>query len=86
MARTATITTRVEPELKEEVSRIFKSLGISTTEAINLFLQKVNTFKTLPFEADIPNKETLEVINNTDAGKDLFEFESIEAFHKSLGI
>ena len=34
MAKTATIKIHVEPALKKEVDSIFKSLGISTSEAI----------------------------------------------------
>ena len=37
MARDALIRARTEASLKTEVERIFKELGLTTTEAINLF-------------------------------------------------
>lgn len=45
MAKTAMIRARIESELKKEVETIFKSMGISATEAINLFYDKVKTLK-----------------------------------------
>jgi DNA-damage-inducible protein J len=38
MAKNATIRARIDPELKAEVKELFDELGLSTTEAINLFL------------------------------------------------
>jgi DNA-damage-inducible protein J len=40
MARTAMINARTESELMEEVEGILKSLGLSTTEAINIFFRQ----------------------------------------------
>jgi hypothetical protein len=37
MSKTATIRARIEPNLKEDVEKLFKKMGLTTTEAINLF-------------------------------------------------
>jgi DNA-damage-inducible protein J len=50
MARTAMIRARTEAELKSDVEGIFKELGLSATEAINLFYRQVRLKKGLPFE------------------------------------
>lgn len=54
MSKTATITTRVEPELKENAEKILKQLGINTTQAINIFLKQVELKKGLPFDVQLP--------------------------------
>ena len=41
MAKISTVRARIEPELKADVEKLFKELGISTTEAINLFYRQV---------------------------------------------
>jgi len=41
VAKTAMITTRVDPDLKADAEKVLSKLGISTTEAINLFLSQV---------------------------------------------
>jgi DNA-damage-inducible protein J len=84
MAKTATIKIQVEPELKKEVESIFKSIGISTAEAIQLFFQNVKVFKALPFEENIPNEETLQVMRDTDNGKNLTEWGSVDSYFKYI--
>jgi DNA-damage-inducible protein J len=84
MAKTATIKIQVEPALKKEVDSIFKSLGISTAEAIQLFFQNVKVFKTLPFEENIPNEETIQVMTDTDEGKNLTEWDSVDSYFKYI--
>ena len=43
MAKKALIKAEIDSELKEDVEKIFKELGISTTEAINLFYRQVKS-------------------------------------------
>ena len=40
MAKTATINMRVSPEIKSSAESVFASLGMTLTEAINVFLHK----------------------------------------------
>jgi antitoxin component of RelBE/YafQ-DinJ toxin-antitoxin module len=36
VAKTATISARIEPHLKQEVEKFLKEMGLTATEAINL--------------------------------------------------
>jgi DNA-damage-inducible protein J len=80
------ITTRVEPAVKKNAERIFKKLGMSTTEAISIFLSQVKLRKGLPFEVKIPNKTTLQAIKDADEEKNLIECKDAEDMFKKLGI
>jgi DNA-damage-inducible protein J len=84
MAKTAMITARVEPELKANAEKILKRLGISTTDAISLFLSQIRLQRGLPFEVKIPNKATLETFRKTDEGKELNEYKSVDDFVKKM--
>ena len=86
MAKTAMIRARTEPELKEEVNTIFKTLGLNETQAINLFYHHVKMSRGLPFEVRIPNKTTVRTFNKTDAGKDLVECKDADDMFRKLGI
>ncbi|MEA1986153.1 MAG: type II toxin-antitoxin system RelB/DinJ family antitoxin, partial [Candidatus Marinimicrobia bacterium] len=44
-----TVKAKVEPKLKKDVEYLFKNLGLTTTEAINLFFHQVQLRKGLPF-------------------------------------
>ena len=46
----------IEPELKSDVEGIFKELGLSATEAINLFYRQVRLKKGLPFDVRMAEK------------------------------
>ena len=50
----AIVRARVEPLLKEEAEDVFERLGISTTEAIRMFLTQVKLRRGLPFVVEIP--------------------------------
>lgn len=86
MAKTAVITTRVEPELKADAEKVLSKLGISTTEAINLFLSQVRLRKGLPFDVKIPNKTTLKAMRDAEEGRDLVHCEDAEDMFKKLEI
>ncbi len=86
MAKTAMIRARVEPELKEQAETILKALGLSTTQAITLFYNKVIASRGLPFEMKLPNETTIQVFKDTDAGKNLTQWESVDDHFSQLGI
>lgn len=41
---------RIDPELKEKAEKVFEKLGISTSQAIKLFLNQVTMNNGLPFD------------------------------------
>jgi DNA-damage-inducible protein J len=86
MAKTAIIHARTESVLKKDVERVFKTLGLSTTEAINLFFQQVKLRQGLPFAVEIPNKANRQAFKDSEAGKGLTECSNIDAMFKKLGI
>ncbi|MDA8162406.1 MAG: type II toxin-antitoxin system RelB/DinJ family antitoxin [Desulfobacteraceae bacterium] len=86
MAKTAMITTRVDPGLKTDAEKILRKLGISTTEAINLFLSQVRLRKGLPFDVKIPNKATLKAMRDAEERRDITESENAEDMFRKLGI
>ena len=57
MAKNATINMRVDASLKADVERILHVLGISTTEAINMFLNRVRLSKGIPFPVQMSDDE-----------------------------
>lgn len=49
------VRARVDPRLKDETDKIFSELGISTTEAIRMFLAQVKLRRGLPFSVGLPS-------------------------------
>ena len=49
MAKTERIIVRVEPDVKAGSDKLFRSMGITTSDAINMFLYQSLQAKKLPF-------------------------------------
>jgi DNA-damage-inducible protein J len=45
---------RIEPEKKQRVETILKSLGLTMTDAINMFLSQVDLTDGIPFDVRLP--------------------------------
>ncbi len=86
MTKTSTVRARIEPGLKTDVENLFKKLGISTTEAINLFYRQVRLRRGLPFNVVIPNKTTEKALKDTDAGRNLIRCDDSDDMFDKLGI
>lgn len=63
MAKTATVQIRLDHELKRNVEGVFKKLGLNPTQAITLFYRQIELQNGLPFPVKVPNKETIEALN-----------------------
>ena len=78
--KNAVINARIESELKIDVESILKNLGLSATQAINMFYQQIKYHNGIPFEIKIPNQETKKVIEESRKGINVedFSFDELE--------
>lgn len=67
--KTAAINARIAPDLKEDVESILSRLGVSTTQAINMYFEQIRMNKGLPFSVKIPNEETLRAMKEAESGE-----------------
>lgn len=87
MAKTDTLHIRVDPSVKEKAEKTLKDLGLSITDAINVFLNQVILNDGIPFEIRKPryNKETIQAIEDTKNGKNLSKtFDSVDEMFEEL--
>lgn len=67
------VQARVSDELKEEAEIVFSAMGMTTSDAIRIFLQQTVNIGGLPFRpiARAPNHQTISAIKeaSTKAGK-----------------
>jgi len=73
MALDATVRARVDTRLKEDVEKIFAEIGLSTSQAITMFLKSVRRERGIPFELKIPNELTRQVIEDARNGVNMEE-------------
>ena len=84
MNKSATIRARVTPDLKREVEQIFKTLGLTATEAITLFYNMVKLQQGMPFEIKIPNRETQKVIQDSRKGINVTTHRSLDDYFAKI--
>jgi DNA-damage-inducible protein J len=68
MAKTASINARIEPALKKQAEEILTAMGVSTSDAIGMFLRQVVLRRGLPFDVSIPNGTTVAALEELDRG------------------
>jgi DNA-damage-inducible protein J len=84
MSKTETIRARVEPKLKRDAEAVFEKIGLTSSEAITLFLTQVTLSKGLPFPVRIPNARTRRAISEARRRKDLETFASASQWAKKV--
>jgi len=54
MAKTDTITVRLDPVVKKGAEAVLKMLGLTVTQAVTIFFVQISLRKGLPFPIEIP--------------------------------
>jgi len=84
--KTAIINVRTDPEVKEKVTAILKRIGITTSEAVNLFLNRVIMERGIPFDVKIPNDETIKAMEDVEKGRNLESAKTVDEMFDKIGI
>ncbi|MCP4363227.1 MAG: type II toxin-antitoxin system RelB/DinJ family antitoxin [Chloroflexi bacterium] len=65
-----TVQARISPELKQEADIVLSAIGMTTAEAIRVFLKQVVNSGGLPFQptARVPNAETRAAMSELEQG------------------
>ncbi len=61
MAKSANLYVRIEPDIKEQAESILSTLGISASNAINMFYKQIILQRGLPFDVKIPHAKPLDM-------------------------
>lgn len=70
MANKGNMTLRIEPELKQEASELFRSLGMDLSTATGIFYRQALRYHGLPFDVrlDEPNETTYAAMQAAEDG------------------
>jgi len=69
---------RIDAQAKEKAYAVLSQIGIRPTDAVNMFMHHIAMFGELPFKPQIPNAQTLQTFEKTDAGKELTRHKSVD--------
>ena len=81
------INIRTDSPTKAKAEKLFQSLGINMTTAINMFLRKCIVTNGIPFDVnlEIPNKETIKAFKEIEEmKKNPSKYKSYSSFEELL--
>ena len=67
--KTALVRARIQPSIKEKAETVLSKIGISPSEAINVFYRRIVSDKGIPFSLHVPNAETRTAIRAMKHGE-----------------
>jgi len=85
MAKTAMTHARLTPEVKEQAEKILKELGISISAAYEMYYRQIIAHGGLPFEMRIPNKRTVQAMDDARIGKGT-KYDDVNSLFQDLDI
>jgi len=86
MSKTATVRTRIEPGLKQEVEGILAELGLTASETVHLLYRQIKLQRGLPFDVRLPNPLTVRTLNDSKEGREVKRFETKSELFADLGM
>ena len=84
MNKSAYVSVRIHPEVKNETDKILQSLGVTPTEAITMFYRQINMRRGLPFPVEIPNEVSRQAIQDAVNGVGMQTVNSIDDLMKAM--
>jgi DNA-damage-inducible protein J len=90
MAKSSAMTIRIDPEIKSQADSVLQYLGMTTSEAVTVFLRQVILNNGIPFPVRAPayNDETLAALRDAEsiAKNGPHRFNTADEMFKELGI
>jgi DNA-damage-inducible protein J len=86
MQKTTTVRARVESKLKDDAEAVLQKLGLTTSQAIIIYLKQITLYKGIPFKVRIPNETTLKALKDAKQKKNLETFKNTDELFENLEI
>ena len=83
--KSSRVSARMSSELKQDAEAILNKIGLSPSEAINIFFAKILSEGGIPFDLKLP-KQTLKAIKDAKSSKNLITSKSSKVLFEDLGI
>ena len=84
---TTDVRCRIEAKVKADAAEVIEAMGLNVSDAIRLFLKRVATDGTIPFDLRVPNAKTIaamEEIENPKTRAKLKRHKSVAEMNKAL--
>ena len=66
-SQTSMLHVRIDDETKLQAQQALKSMGMSVSDAVRIFMTRVVPEQAIPFDVRVPNTTTVAAMNEADA-------------------
>jgi DNA-damage-inducible protein J len=66
---TTDVRCRIDAKVKADATEVIEAMGLNVSDAIRLFLKRVATDRTIPFDLRLPNAKTIAAIEEIENSK-----------------
>ena len=85
MSSDAVVRARIDTQTKERAVEALQAMGLSVSDAIRLLMVRIADEQQLPFTVQVPNKATVQAMEEIEAGKGK-RFKQAEDLFEDLGL
>ena len=82
--KTVNLNIRTNKDLKEEVGKILKELGLDHSTVINMLYRQIAMRRAIPFQINIPNTATENAIKELEEDKNMKTYSSSDELFDEL--
>ena len=86
MAKNTSVNVRTTEDVKKGAEVILNGLGLNISSAVNLFLKQVINYRGIPFDLRLPNKETLQAMDDIENTRNLESADTVEEMYEKIGV
>lgn len=77
------VRARIDSDTKIQATDALEAMGLSVSDAIRLLMLRIAEEKRMPFEVRVPNKTTMDAINELESGNGK-RFKTVKALMDDL--
>ena len=85
MAKNTSVNVRTTENIKKDAEVILNGLGLNISSAVNLFLKQVINYRGIPFDLRLPNKETLQAMDDIENTRNLESVDTVGEMFEKIG-
>jgi len=84
MIKSTSINVRTSEDVKKRAEVILNGLGLNISSAVNLFLKQVINYRGIPFDLRLPNKETIDAMEDIENNRNLDSADTVDEMFKKI--
>ena len=85
MTKSTSVNVRTTEDIKKGAEVILNGLGLNISSAVNLFLKQVINYRGIPFDLRLPNKETLQAMDDIENTRNLESVDTVGEMFEKIG-